>query len=333
MRSIKFLILFALFIISPILFGAGTGGFPSKPTFKGMTVENQPSPMGAIDYYTGLKIRQSNTTVGSGFANKQSAFNYSLDDQDGSGLNLYLDNNTKATIGFWTDHWSQGADGCSFPTDPGCFIDRGGWFANNNCVFLVEGEGDNSAIGRFTIYGNTAGSCNSSGGGYFNPVALFRIDNFPAVPVLSFPGTFSSNKSCPTGLDRKSPNFCGLTGDPSDVLLVRDTCTTVAAPATAAISTKALRVRLRAHVAVANAVGQRESIAEFYTNNTCATRLRQGARAQYWEEPASAAALNAASDTIELSVPVDASRNIYIKQTDDAANTGSAFYAITGSED
>lgn len=140
-------------------------------------------------------------------------------------------------------------------------------------------------------------------------------------------GTISTSKACAAGYTRMSPNLC-IASAYSSTSLATDSCTTVARPSADA---KALLIFMFAEARAVNAAGvQRFSSVSAYTAANCATRLRFLAYASGYEHTAVTGGTILGADQNQVTVPVDGSGNVYMMKSDDAGNTGGAFYMIAG---
>lgn len=166
---------------------------------------------------------------------------------------------------------------------------------------------------------------NSSG---VNIPGLLTANNGIAVSGnATFSGLFSpaSFVACETGYSRKSLNLCLATAT-NNIALVRDACTTIAAPATA----RSVIVRIRTFANAANSVAQRNASVSAFTFSTCATTLRIGPSAFAYEFSALAAGTALAMDSDTIILPVDGAVNIYLRFSDDVGDQGNAQYEIVG---
>jgi hypothetical protein len=144
--------------------------------------------------------------------------------------------------------------------------------------------------------------------------------------TVNVTGTLSSTKACASGYTRMSPNFCSNNTRPFTAL-TRDACTTVARPAAGA--TGAL-IFAFAQVTGSGAIGQTRSASVYaFTANTCATVLRDIVSTQSFEFSTASGSIMS-SDYGTSFVPYDGSGNLYLRLSDDAANTGASSYGVQG---
>lgn len=145
-------------------------------------------------------------------------------------------------------------------------------------------------------------------------------------------GTLSTNtkvtsiRTPATGFTRISPNYS--IKNASSTSLVRDTCTTIAAPAS---DSTAIYIRLSVTANTANGIStSRTSTIVAYSDSGCTASLSASVGATCFEFVATASTqCDTNTDTTTILLP-SAGASIYLKQTDDAGNTGTGSYTVLG---
>lgn len=143
---------------------------------------------------------------------------------------------------------------------------------------------------------------------------------------ISSNGNVTSAKSCASGYTRISPNYCRLNGSYLGTVLTRDVCTTVAAPATDAVL---VDMQFIAEANGASGIASRNSGVAGYTGGGCST-AQNVVLAQGYEFVATTSTISKTFGVVSVKV---VGGNSYVKQYDDAGNTGSGRYLIVGYHD
>lgn len=156
------------------------------------------------------------------------------------------------------------------------------------------------------------------------------LSGFPSAPTfagtVTFKGSAVSTKACAAGYTRMTPNLCLRDNPSAGTSLVRDTCTTIAAPDSAA---KVVVVGVNT-IAISNNAAPVTRVAQAFiaTSATCATAWIASS-AQTTEQVALAAG-NALGQDFSLGLAPVSAGNFFLVFTDDAGNQGAATYRIMG---
>lgn len=200
MKMKIFKLLTLLVLAAPLVHGygqcsiahaAGSGGFPSKPTFAKITIKPNETN-GAVKVYQ----------------------------RDGNDLGFVLFGSTGATHPAFTNSVEGISTGDSAYLTSSIYWNGSGWIAS-------EGTAGNGFASMLIL--NNAGCLVSfqSATGLTGGAAAVPAE----VLCIKRDGSMSSSKACASGFTRITPNFCSRgTNSSNYVALVRDTCTAVARP-------------------------------------------------------------------------------------------------------
>lgn len=231
MRKIKSLTLLALLAVSPLLLGAGLGGFPSQPKFKKTEVNSTglALPACTTDPATcaTFTVTAENSTNNAGTSARGMARFVNAT----THANIIIDGNGVAAVRF---------------------AQLGGmrWnFKKNAAAEIGANAGSDFEIQSFDDTGVHLGY----------PFIITRSNN-----KVSIVGTLYSSKACAAGYTRKSPNYCGAGTGSS--LLTTAGCYAVGSSASDAVSQDYV---FDVQITSANAVAERSILAELHTNSSC----------------------------------------------------------------
>lgn len=191
MKKIKALLLLALLAVSPLILAAGSGGFPSKPTFAKVTVKTN-EIAGAVKVYQ----------------------------RDGNDLGFVLFGSMAATHPAFTNSVEAASAGDSAYLTASVYWNGTGWIASEG----VAGSGYASMIilNQTNCLVSFQSATGLTLGGAATPVEVLCIRR---------DGSVASSKACASGFARITPNFCSRSTNSSNYAsLVRNTCTAVARP-------------------------------------------------------------------------------------------------------
>lgn len=258
MKKIKVLALLALLAASPVLFGAGSGGFPSRPKFKSITVDVADTT-GAV--------------VGLGVINTLDATSNTRILAASYSTNPAVTNRPAAIC------WGVGVD----TTDSSkrwCLRKHGGagqfeTGGNVGSDFQLESFDDTGAhlmyplivsraTGTVTFGTSTAGQSGS---------VQILSDSLGNGGTLALGGTLSSTKACAAGYTRVNPNFCRLDSGGTNVLVAGTDGTCKQTAAIAASNAKAVLGYVRSSVYSAGVAGARSLTVQAHSNATCTNSI------------------------------------------------------------
>lgn len=157
---------------------------------------------------------------------------------------------------------------------------------------------------------------------------LFSIGGVDAI-LISSNSSLVSFKPCAAGYTRKTPNLCLKEGNQTNVALVRDVCTTVAAPSTDATT---VYLKILAFAQANNGVALRQSLIGIHDTAACNLVTAHGVGAEIREFNATAAGTQLATVIAPVTAPVIGG-NFFLLFQDDTGNQGAAMYAIRGYTD
>lgn len=271
MQKFKALALVALLAVSPLLFAAGSGGFPSRPKFLDMKVTGTTTagqgggicqiglmPVGAnqvLNLNESCDYARTNgnlTALSIGQANFQGLHNANINVRIGTSA-VPGGTSVEANLQF---HRTNRA---TYPEPSAIFLWDLGYTSSN---LPGANVGHNFCLRRYDDTGTA-----SDVGGTYGPCTFF-IDR--ASGYVGIKNALKSEKACTAGYTRAEPNLCD--SGTATLLLANTTCTLVET-ITSAYAPLARFYGLDVQIASNNLAAARGVTIGFYSDATCATPI------------------------------------------------------------